>query len=352
MKAFNLPAFPAPYCKQPNPHDHTGPRRRRTWTGLGQAVLTWLAMMALLPVTVHGQAPNPTIVYGASQNDFQWLSHPTIAGAYYAPVPTLENYSQEVWERPIKDKEYNVSTIAGETVWVTKDLYYGFIDLVSAAYAFDDNFFYLSMQVAGGFSQKPGSSADFGDGLKGQYLYYFGNDQLRFVLEVDNATGLTTSWATGRADWYRDAGGDSAYGSAISTTYDDNVNEKNFTSFTQELAQGHVYARAFAGAGQVEMAVRLSALAAQGWSVDDFYNTTFSIVGAALSNPSSVNDLFVNDNFSHTPGSGVEYDTMWLGIQQTGNGNGGHIIPEPGRMTLLLAAGLMHLWHRRRPTTA
>ena len=83
------------------------------------------------------------------------------------------------------------------------------------------------------------------------------------------------------------------------------------------------------------MAVLLSDL---GLVLSDFdTDLDYAYTGLAVSNPSSSDtDLFVNDHFPESIGSGVEYDTLQMGT----------LIPEPATLLLLIVSGLVAMGTR------
>jgi len=296
---------------------------------IGIKVSSGTAAMAVLAV-------NPA--YEHHQQDYTWEL--VDQGRYKAPISAVEDYANELWERPIEDGKFSQSVVDDVVWWTSTGKYYGYGDLKQAAYAFDDQFIYVQIEVVGGFVVEPGKSPDFGVGLKGRYYYYFGNGDNRFAINIDNGTSLSSSWSGSGVKMYRDGIGDSAYGSGFDKNYDNTPsnNEKDFTSFSQEITNlVDLYGRRNNVNSTVELALRISSLSIYGWALEDFFSLDFSIIGVAVSNPSSVSDLFANDNFRQAPGQGQEYDTMFL-----------EIIPEPGTGLLLAVSTVWYLARRRR----
>ena len=84
------------------------------------------------------------------------------------------------------------------------------------------------------------------------------------------------------------------------------------------------------------MAVLLSDL---GLVLSDFdTDLDYAYTGLAVSNPSSSDtDLFVNDHFPESIGSGVEYDTLQMGT----------LVPEPATLIVLLIGLVMSGFSKR-----
>jgi len=303
--------------------------------GIVVVVIMCMVMVATRGLAAVAIAP----AYQDHQQDHTWAHQGN--GVYSVAISEAENYAGEVWERPIEDNKYTQSTVNGTTFWTTTGKYYAYGDLKEVAYAFDDSYFYLSIQVVGNFMSEPGKSPSI-EGLKGQYYYYFGKGDNRFVLNVSSATGLGSSWSGSGVKMYKDdlSKGDVAYGSGFENNYDNTPgnNEKNFTSFSQEITNSvGLFARVDVATSTVEFALELASLMSYGFFTEDFFDLDFSIVGVAISNPSSVSNLFTNDNFRQASGQGQEYDTMHL-----------RIIPEPGVGFLLVIASMwMCVWRRR-----
>jgi len=278
--------------------------------------------------------------YQDHQQDHTWTHEG--GGEYSMAISEAESYTEELWERPIEDGKFNESTESGVTTWTTTGDYYGSIDIVQASYYFDDFFFYLSIEVVGNFTHEFGSSdPDWElDKMMGSYYFYFGKvgeGENRFAISIDDPESLV--WTDDKVEMFKDEIDDRAYGSGLGNTYDSTGgNEADFDSYSEEITDDvDLYYRTNR-VNTVEFALGLDEMSSEfGWTMEDLFNADFSIVGAAVSNPSDVDDLFANANFSEAAGFGVEYDTMHL-----------KVVPEPGVGLLLVAASGWLLLRRRR----
>lgn len=276
----------------------------------------------MLPGVAWAQTPDNNPSYGASQSDAAWTP---LGGGVYQVATAAENYSAELWERPIEDGKWTTSG----SLHTTTGKYYAYGDIATVTYTFDANFFYLSVTVVGDYSDDGGSISTAG--LKGHYYYYFGKGAERYALNVDDGSALGSSWGGGSIKLYEDGNGD-LLGSGIGVTYDDTGgNEGNISDGYDNEISGTVFARADTGTHTVEMALGLGSI---GWTEQDFYDAEFSMVGVAVSNPSSVSDLFANDEFPFASGNGVEYDTVEVSLSPAA-------VPEPGPAAFLFAAGAL-----------
>lgn len=256
--------------------------------------------------------------YYNSGSDFTWSETSANSGVWVGSS-TAEDYRNEVWERPVKDSTLNISG----TTWTTTDLYFGYGDLKSAKWGFGssmgDDYLFVQWEVVGGFSSKSGD-ARINDGLKGHYYFYFKTDGgVAAAVEINDATGLTGTYASGEVKRLLDTNND-VTGSGLNITFDDDPNEKNGDSHDDSQTAG----LARSSGNIVEAAVKLSDF---GLSLSDFTSSTqYAYAGVAVSNPSSPgSDLFANDEYSEAFGSGVEYDTLRLG----------NAIPEPSGMLVI-----------------
>ncbi len=246
---------------------------------------------------------------------------------------TAEDYSNELWERPVKDDTLNIS---GST-WTTTDLYYGYGDLKSAKWgvgnSMGDDYLFVQWEVVGGFESKAGDPR-INQGLKGHYYFYFQPTAgVSAAVEISDATALTMGYTSGQVNRLLDTNND-VTGSGINVTFDDDSNEANGDSHDDSTAAG----LARSTGNFVEVAVRLSDF---GLSLSDFTNNPlqYAYAGVAVSNPSSPGtDLFANDEFSQAFGSGVEYDTLRLGVA----------VPEPSSCVLVFGLYFAALNARKR----
>ena len=280
---------------------------------------------------VVAQTPDNNPAYGSDQADATWTP---LGGGVYQVDTSAENYAEELWERSIEDNKWTTSG----GVHTTTGKYYAYGDITTTTYTFDDDFLYLSVTTAGDFTDDGGSIST--SGLKGHYYYYFGRGSERYALNIDDGSSLGSSWDSGYIKLYEDSNVD-LLGSGIAVTYDDTGgNEANISDGYENEISGTIFARADTATHTVEMALGLAGL---GWTEMDFYDAEFSMVGIAVSNPSSVTNLFANDEFPFASGSGVEYDTVALSISPAA-------VPEPGVASLVLIAAMVSCARRsRRP---
>ena len=279
---------------------------------------------------VSAQTPDPTPAYHSDQADDFWTP---LGGGVYEVATSAEDYAAERWERSIEDDKF---TTSGGTHTSTGK-YYAYGDITTVTYSFDDDFLYLSVVVAGDFADDGGSLST--SGLKGHYYYYFGKGAERYALNVDDGSSLGSSWSSSSIKLFEDGNVD-LLGTGIGITYDDTGgSEADDSDGYENQISGTIFARADTATHTVEMALGLGDL---GWSEQDFYDSEFSMVGVAVSNPSSVTDLFANDEFAFASGNGVEYDTVALALTPP------IPVPEPDALMFLLAGGCL-LGLRRRP---
>ena len=244
---------------------------------------------------------------------------------------SAENYALEVWERPVEDSKWSIS---GSTI-TTTGKYYAYGDLQQAAYGLDATYLYASITAVGDFIGEVGQSPST-VGLKARYNFYFGlgtDPTDRFLLNIDDGSAVATGSFSSLGKVFQDANGD-ALGAGLSVTYDSSGGAESGTNgFESEIAAGQLLSRRTGNT--IEMAIPLASL---GLTSGDFSQVNFMYAGLATSNPSSPTDIFANDAYSATPGSGVEFDTLSL-------------VPEPGS-ALTVLAGMVTLLLQRRRTMA
>ena len=261
---------------------------------------------------------NISPTYQVHGTDFTWSETSAMSGIWEG-TSTAEDYSNEIWERPVKDSTLNISG----TDWTTTDLYFGYGDLKSADWGVEssmgDDYLFVQWEVIGGFESKAGDPR-INQGLKGHYYFYFktaSGDAA--AVEINDATVLTMGYTSGHVNRLLDNNGD-VTGSGINVTFDDDINESNSDSHEDSQVAG----LARSSGNFVEAAILLSDF---GLTRADFNSPLlYAYAGVAVSNPSSPGtDLFANDEFSESFGSGVEYDTLQLGTS----------IPEPSSALVL-----------------
>ena len=279
--------------------------------------------------------------YTTSLSDVTWEETGQNTGIY-SVASSAENYQDEVWERSIEDGKL---TGVGGPTWTTTGKYYGYGDLESAMVgigtSMGDDYLFVKWSVVGGFVADS-SGKDFGVGHKGHYYFYFQPEGMKgFAVEVTDAVALDEDFDDsnnqGKVNRLIDHNTD-AFGTGISVTLDDDGNEMNFDSYEDSQTAGYVRRRG----NMVEAAIKLSDF---GLTLADLENAkmVYSYAGVAVSNPSSPNsDLFANDHYSESFGSGNEYDTL-----KFGDGKIFQSIPEPG-CALLIFSGLAAISIRRK----
>ena len=262
-----------------------------------------------------------------------------MGGGTYTVPTSAEDYTNEIWERPVKDGTY---TDAGGTRTHSVGEYFGFGDLKSAKFgagtSMGIDYFFAQWEVIGGFKDV-GGTKDFGEGLKGHYYAYFETvGATPRAVEVTSGTALSGTFATGAVNTFIAASDSAIYGTGITVTGESG--NDSFSTGTKDSSSG--FGRADTVTSIVEVAVPLSTL---GLTLADFTsgNILWAYAGVAVSNPSSIEtDIFANDEFAEAPGSGQEYDTLRFNIAQ---------VPEPtslAMMGLAAAAGCGLQFRRRR----
>jgi PEP-CTERM motif-containing protein len=290
----------------------------------------YLKAYALLGATVvsaaglTGAAKAFTItpVYQVSGNDYTWTETAN-QGEY--TVPTIsEDYANEIWERPVKDNEWSD---AGGTR-TSEKLYYAYADLKSADWGVGTSdgtdYLFVRWEVVGAFQHEIGKSLE-SKLLESHYYFYAEPAGMKaFAIEVPSGKDLGSDFgdASGKVNIYEEVQEGDVPRTAITTT------QEGGSSFGNSQVKGD--GRTNTSTFITEVAVKLSDL---GLVLSDFdTDLDYAYTGVAVSNPSSSNtDLFANDHFPVTIGSGVEYDTLRMGTS----------VPEPASLALLSLGGLV-----------
>ncbi len=319
--------------------------------GCGQARRRhfWLSLLAFGSLCVAVQPVSAGIITGTF-GDEVWSHDPTatgIAGGHTATASAY-NYSAEQFELPVQASGWNYDgnpaatsgTLLHSGSTTTPGKYWSYIDATQAVFTADSQYWNIRISVAGDYEWAGDSgSAESPVGLKGKYYAYFGqfNTGDHYAFNIDSGTGLSTSFDTaGGVKLFEDstdAGKTPPYGTAITTTFDDDNNEGNYSGYLSEISTSALTARTHYSAGSV-------------YDIEFRYDYTigpiaksfledldYLYVGVAESNPSATSALFANDHFTENGGTSAEYDTI--------------LIPEPSTGVLALL-GLLCLTGRRR----
>ncbi len=298
-----------------------------------------------------------------SQADCTW-EDTTGSGDYQTIGANCEDYSIELWERPVEDNKWeDVSGGADDGKRRLSDgdggKYYGYADLAAGKAGTDGAWVYIQWTSNARFIHIEGKSSPEGSPeLKGKYTFYFkGAEKYATAFYVDSAEstiGTSGSYTSDSAlKVFQSRDGKDPPGTGITQTYDNSNDENDSTGHEATIIQGDesgnpIRARIIDLDGgtnyrTVEVAVLLSEI--DGYTAADFAVTTdgtlgnldYFYLGIAESNPSSTTDLFANDEFTEAIGSGVEYDTLAVA---------GPAIPEPATLCLL-ALGALAVMRRR-----
>jgi len=300
-----------------------------------------------------------------SQTDCTW-EDVTGKGDYQTQCADCEDYSVERWERPVEDDKWeDVSGGAHDGKRRLTDgdggKYYGYADLASGKAGTDGTWVYIQWTSNARFIHIEGNSSPEGSPeLKGKYIFYFkaaGKNATAFYVDSAESTlGTGGSFVSNSSlKIFQSTDEKDPPGTGIDNTYDNSDDENASTGHETTITQGDDSGDPIRGRildldggsnyRTVEIAVKLSEI--DGYTAADFAATSdgtlgnldYFYLGIAESNPSSTTDLFANDEFTETIGSGVEYDTLALA---------GPGVPEPATVALLVLGGLALLRHRRK----
>ncbi len=278
--------------------------------------------MGLLSVTASGATINP--IYQVTGDDATW-TETSNQGEYTVPT-SAEDYANEVWERPVMDNEWSDS---GSTRTSSK-MYYGYADLKYGAWGVDENYLYVQWEVVGDFQHEIGKAKE--NKLLEAHYYFYAEPagKKAFAIEVPSGKDLGSNFGdvSGKVNIYEEDSEGDVPRTAITTT------EEGGDSFGDKQVKGK--GRTNTSTFVTEVAVLLSDL---GLTLSDFDTAVdYAYTGVAVSNPSDPGtDLFANDHYSETIGSGVEYDTLLMGTT----------VPEPATISLLTIGGLAILRRKR-----
>jgi hypothetical protein len=266
-----------------------------------------------------------TPVYQYTRYDPTWTH---IGGGVYTMSASAEYYPWEVWERPLEDGKWTTNAVT----YTTTGKYYAYADLQEGSFGYDSTWLYVKFVSAGAFIHEVGKSPE-AHLLNARYNFYFqatGVATNRFLLNVPDGSAISTGGFSPVGKVYQDANGN-VLGSGLTVTYDSSGGaEKNLTDgFEKEILPGELVGRR--SGTTVELALRYTGL---GLTSSSFNSLPFAYIGLAVSNPSSNNDIFANDEFPFAAGFGVEYDTL--------------IVPEPSAAILFLCGTTGLLVRRRR----
>lgn len=179
--------------------------------------------------------------------------------------------------------------------------------------------------------------------MKGKYYVYFGQygSGNHWAFNIDSGTGLSASFDTaGGVKLFGDSADPTKtppYGTGITTTFDDNTGEANFTGYNNEISTNSLTARTlYDNANSIfDVEYRYDFINGP-ISEAILMNLDYLYIGVAVSNPSATSDLFANDHFTRTGATSAEYDTLLI-----------NVIPEPSSAVLVLL-GLLGLAGQRR----
>ncbi len=249
-------------------------------------------------------------VYDQTYTDDTWTN---IGGGVYQVSTAAEDYENEVWERSAEDGKI---TLSGGTM-TTTGKYYAYGDLAEGSFGSDSIYLYGRFVAVGDYFQEPGKSPDV-QGLKGKYYLYFGVDgdpTNQFVLIIDDGTAVSDAGFADAGKVYQDANGD-VPGSGLNVTYDSSGGGEASLSdgFESEISSANLQAQR--SGLTLEMQLELSTIGLIQADLDDL---SYMYLAIAISNPSSAQDLFANDEFSAAFGSGIEYDSLHLPEPSTGS---------------------------------
>jgi hypothetical protein len=295
---------------------------------LKTCALLGAAVISATGLTGEAKAVTITPVYQVSGSDYTWTETAN-QGEY--TVPTIaEDYANEIWERSVKDDEW--SDASGTRT--SEKLYYAYADLKSADWGVGNSggidYLFVRWEVVGAFQHEVGKSME-SKLLEAHYYFYAEPAGMKaFAIEVPSGKDLGSDFgdASGKVNIYEEVVEGDVPRIAITST------QQGGDSFGNSQVKGE--GRTNTSTFVTEVAVKLSDL---GLVLSDFdTDLDYAYTGVAVSNPSSPDtNLFANDHFPVTIGSGVEYDTLRMGAST----------PEPASLTLLIVGGMTMLRKRR-----
>ncbi len=263
--------------------------------------------------------------YQVSNEDATWTH---IGGGVYTVPTSAEDYTNEIWERPVKDNEW----IDSDGTRTSTKLYFGYGDLKSGAWGVgtsdEKDYFFAKWEVIGDFQHEVGKDKESKPLEAHYYVYTKPTGKNAFAIEVPSGKDLGADFGDvpGKVNIYDDQNGDVAGPGGITTT-----GENGGDSFGNKQVKGE--GRTNTSTFVTEVAVELSDL---GLTMSDFTGSIFDYIylGVAISNPSDPGTgLFANDFYPEAIGSGQEYDTLRMGTT---------VVPIPAAVWLF-GSGLLGL---------